>query len=357
MVNNVQYKWKAADGDISRWNGSKKWRCTLLSGDLRDAVSVPGTQGQGRSPIATFTPPQQRLRNSELHIFADLPQQPRIPVFPHYGYPVSNSASTRPGIPSHFPPSHSPRPSTSLSTGERQPRNHVDYTAVGQLGGQARPQTTIWASFSTGGESARVRPPVRPNTAGFSAPFPAPLAQATTSSFPRANEVSSQNLIGPRRNRGPSDGVLTGAMNPSASERCRPAPSVILPVALQPPPLAMIDGLVTCCILLAAGRLEYRDAQTETSAHLPLAPPDQGTSDRPQLTPNRQESLGVSLQIALPDHILDIQKQLYERYMAAGSSTTLPMYEAAEERSGGGFRSIESPPSSLPPSYSTMGGE
>lgn len=353
MIGDMQYKWKIMQGDISGWGGSKKWRCTLLSGDLKDGVSLPGNQGQGRNSIATFTPPQQHFRNAELQIFANVSQQPRIPDFP---YPVSLSAPMHPHIPSHFARSHTPRPCTSSSTQEFQPQSHVEYTAVTHPGEQLRPRAMAVAGTRIGGESAGDRPPVSANVIGYTAPFPAAPAHTTrsaTSSLPRANEFSSQNLVGPRRNRGPSDGVLTGAISPSASERRQSAFTATPPVALEPPPLALIDGLMICGILLAAGRLEYRDAQSEppASSNSPLEPVDQGPLDQ-------QGHLGISSQIGLPRHILGIQRQLYESYMEVGSTLTLPTYEATEESSAGeSFRSIETQPSTLPPSYSVVGGE
>ena len=350
-------------GDISSWGGSKKWRCTLLSGDLKDGVSSPGSQGQGRNSIATFTPPQQHFRNAELQIFANVSQQPLIPDFPPHEYPVSLSAPMHPEIPSHFSRSHTPRPCTSSSTQEFQPQSHAEYTAVTHPGEQFRPRAVAVAGARIGRESASDRPPVSANVMGYTAPFPAPSAHTTrsaTSSLPRANEFSSQNLVGPRRNRGPSDGVLTGAISPSASERRQPAFTATPPVALEPPPLALIDGLMICGILLAAGRLEYRDAQSEppASSNSPLEPVDQGPLDWPQSATNQQGHLGISSQIGLPRHILGIQSQLYESYREVGSTSTLPTYEATEESSAGeSFRSIENQPSTQPPSYSVVDGE
>jgi len=349
----MQYKWKTVEGDFSR-----TWRCTLLPGELRDGVSVPSNQGQGRTSIATFIPPQQRLRHAELHIFANSSPQPCVSNSHLYGYRAPNFASSHQGIPSHSSLSRSPRPSVSSPTGEL--RSQAGYTAVAQPGGASRPQAATGARVSIGGGPARERP-TSASVIGYLAPFPAPLAQTTrsaTSSLPRANEISSQNLVGPRRNRGPSDGVLTGATSLSASERRQPAPTSTPPAALESPPLAVIDGLMTCCILLAAGRLEYREAQSEppASSGSPLAHIDQGTSDGPQLTMNQQSGLGVLSQIGLPRHILEVQRQLYESYMAVGSTSTLPVYQATEESPpGDGFRSIESQP--LPPSYSVRGGE
>jgi len=363
MIGDMQYKWKAVQGDISSWGGSKKWRCTLLSGDLKDAVSLPGNQGQGNNSIATFTPPQQHFRNAELQIFANVSQQPRIPVVPSYEYPVSPSTSTHPGIPSNFARSHSSRPCTPSSTQEFRLQSHAEYTAATHLGGHFRPRAMTTAGARIGGEPTIDRPPVRANVIGYTAPFPAPLAhtnRSTISSPPRANVYSSQNLVGPRRNRGPSDGILTGAMSSSASERRQSASTATPSVALEPPPLATIDGLMICGILLAAGRLEYRDAQSELPApsNSPPEPVDQDPLDRPQFTANEQIHFGVSSQISLPTHILGIQRQLYESYMAVGSTLTLPIYEATEESAAGeSFRSIESQPSTLPPSYSVVGGE
>ena len=359
MIGDTQYKWKAVDGDISDCGGSKKWRCTLLSGDLRDGVSVPSNQGQGRTPIATFTPPQQHLRNAELRIFANLSQQPRNPILPTHGYPVSHSDSTSPSVPSDSALSHSRHPCSSTRGLRLLPWNHAECRAVVQLGGQSRPQATTGARASIDRQPARDRSPVSANLTGYTAPFPTPSAQATrlvTSSLPRENEFSSQNLVRPRRNRGPSDGILTGAIHQSTSERRHPLP-IFSPVALEPPPLAMIDGLMTCCILLAAGRLEHRNAQSElpASSSSPSAPLSQGISDGLQLTTNQRRDFEISPQIGLPRHILEIQRQLYESYMAAGSTPTLPVYEVSEENSAEeGFRSIESHPSSLPPSYSIV---
>jgi hypothetical protein len=301
MIGDIQYKWKVVQGDISSWGGSKKWRCTLLSGDLKEGVSLPGNQGQGRNSIATFTPPQQHFRNAELQIFANVSQQLRIPVVLPHEYPVSPSASTHPSIPPHFARSHSPRPRTSPSTQEFRLQSHVEYTAATHLGGHFRPRGVTAAGTRIGGEPARDRPPIRANVVGYTAPFPAPLAhtnRSTASSLPRANVFSSQNLVGPRRNRGPSDGTLTGAICPSASERRQPA-STATPVALEPPPLAMIDGLMICGILLAAGRLEYQDAQSEppASSSSPPEPVDQGPLDRPQLTTNQQDISGLHISV------------------------------------------------------------
>lgn len=352
MIGDIEYKWKAAEAEVSGLSPSKKWRCTMLSGDLRDGVSVLDGQGQRRIPIATFTPPQQR-RNAELQIFANLSQQPHSSVLLPHGYPISRSASTQPAIPSHFAPSHSPG----------QPRNYAENTAAARPGGQLWPRVTIRARVNIGRESAGERPPIGANDNGYTAPFPARPAhniRSATSSLPRANESFSQNLVGPRRNRGPSDGILTGAISPSASERRRPEPISTPPAALESPRLAVIDGLMTCCILLAAGRLEYRSAQSEPPASFssPSAPIDQRTQDGPQLPANRQGGLEIVSQIGLPRHILEVQRQLYESYMVAGSTSTLPIYEASEESSAAGdFRLIENQPSSLPPSYSTMGGE
>jgi len=360
MIGDVLYKWKVVEGDISGWSGSKKWRCTLLSGDPRDGPSLPGNQAQRRNSIATFTPPQQHFRNAELQIFANLPQPPRTPILPPHRYPVSPSASTHPAIPSHFARSHPSRPYTASSTRELQPRSHAEYTAVTHLGGQLRPRAVATTRVSIGGEPARDQPLVSANEIGYTASFPAPLAhtpRSGTPSLPRANEFSSQNLIGPRRNRGPSDGILTGAISPPASERRQPAPIASPSVALESPPLAMIDGLMICGILLAAGRLEYRGAQSEppASSSSPSAPLDQGTLDGPPLTMSQQRDLGISSQFSLPRHILGIQRQLYESYMAVVSTSSLPTYEAIEESSAGvDFRSIENQPSPLPPSYSVM---
>lgn len=352
IIGDMQYRWKVVRGDISGWSGSKKWRCTLLSGDLKDGTSLPGNHGQGRNSIATFTPPQQHFRNAELQIFANLSQQPRTPIFPPHECPPSLSTSMHPGMPSHFAGSHSPRSHTSSLTRELQPRSRAEYTAATHQGGQLRSR-----AVATGGESARDRPPVSANMIGYTAPFPAPSTHTTrsvTSPPPRANEFPSQNFVGPRRNRGPSDGVLTGAMNLSASERRQPELIATPPVALEPPPLAMIDGLMICGILLAAGRLEYRDAQSEppASSSSPPGPVDQGASDGPQLTTNEQRLLG------LPSHILGIQRQLYESYVAVESTLTLPTYQATEESpTGQSRRSIETQPFTLPPSYSVVGEE
>ena len=358
MIGGMQYKWKPAEAEISGWSPSKKWRCTLLSGDFRDGVSVPGKQGQGRTPIATFTPPQQRLRNAELQIFANLSQQPRSSVSLPHGYPVSRSASTQP---SHLAHLHSPSPYILSPTQEPRPQNYAEYTTVAQLGGQSRPRATTGPSVSRG--SARERSPVRAIGYGYTASFPGRPAQSirsATSALPTANEPSSRNLVGPRRNRGPSDGVLTGAISPSASERRQPPPISTPPAALESPPLAVIDGLITCCILLAAGKLEYRGAQSEppASPSSPSAPIDQRAQDGRQLTTNRQGALETVPQFGLPRPIVEVQRQLYERYMVAGSTSTLPIYEATEESSAAeGFRLSESQPPSLPPSYSAMGGE
>src|SRR5258706_12712588 len=302
MIGDMQYRWKVVQGDISGWSGSKKWRCTLLSGDLKDGTSLPGNHGQGRNSIATFTPPQQHFRDAELQIFANLPQQPRTPVF--HEYPLSPSTSMHPGIPSHFADSHSPRPYTSSSTRELQPQSRAEYTTLTHPGGQLRPR-----AVTTGGESARGRPPVSANMIGYTAPFPAPLPHTTrsaTPSSPRANEFSSQNFVGPRRNRGPSDGTLTGAISLSASERRQPTLIATPPVALGPPPLAMIDGLMICGILLAAGKLEYRDAQSDLPApsSSPPGPGDEGASDGPQPTTNQESLRGISPQIGRSRHIL-----------------------------------------------------
>ena len=356
MIGDMQYKWKVVQGDISSWGGCKKWRCTLLSGDLKNGTSLPGNHGQGRNSIATFTPPQQHFKNAELHIFANLSQPPRNPAFPPHECPPSVSTSMHSGIPSHSAGSHSPR--ISSSTRELQPRSRAEYTAVTHQGGQLRSR-----AVTAGGGPTRLRPPVSANMIGYTAPFPAPPTHTTrsaTPSSPRANEFPSQNFVGRRRNRGPSDGVLTGAINLSASERRQPELIATPPVALEPPPLAVIDGLMICGILLAAGRLEYRDAQSEppASSSPPLGPIDQGASDGPQLTTNEQRHLGISSQIGLPSHILGIQRQLYESYMAVESTLTLPTYQATEESSTGeSFRSIETQPFTLPPSYSVVGEE
>ena len=349
----MQYRWKVVQGDVPVWSGSKKWSCTLLSGE--DGTSLPGNHGQGRNSIATFIPPQQHSRDAELQIFANRPQQPRTPVF--HEYPLSPSTAMHPSIPSHIADSHS-RPHTSSSVRELQLQGRAEYTTAPYPGGQLRSR-----AVTTGGESARGRPPVSANMIGYTAPFPAPLTHTTrpaTPSSPRANEFSRQNFVGPRRNRGPSDGILTGAIRSSVSERRQPTLIATPPVALEPPPLAMIDGLMICGILLAAGRLEYRDAQSElpASSGSPPGPIDQGASDGPSLTTNQERHLGISSPIDLPSHILGIQRQLYESYMAVESTLTLPAYEATEESSTGeSFRSIEGQPFTLPPSYSVVGGE
>lgn len=357
IIGDMQYRWKVVQGDVSSWSGSKKWRCTLLSGDPKDGTSLPGNHGQWRNSIATFIPPQQQhFRDAELQIFANISQQPRTPVF--HEYPLSPSTSMHPSIPSHVAGSHSPRPHSSSSIRELQLQGRAEYTTVTHPGGQLRSR-----AVATGGESARGRPPVSANMIGYTAPFPAPLPHTTRPampSSPRANEFSPRNFVGPRRNRGPSDGILTGAIRLSASERRQPTLVATPPVALEPPPLAMIDGLMVCGILLAAGRLEYRDAQSEppASSGSPPGPIDQGASDGPPLTTNQERHLGISSQIDLPSHILGIQRQLYESYMAVESTLTLPEYVATEESSTGeSFRSIEGQPFTLPPSYSVVGRE
>jgi hypothetical protein len=98
-------------------------------------------------------------------------------------------------------------------------------------------------------------------------------------------------------------------------------------------PQEMIDNIVICCILVAAGRDEYKTVQCTSRSSTgkgracgAASPPQSNT--RTSLTPLSTLSFCIE-GIHVPHHLMEIQRRLYALNIAAGSAMALPLYQNA----------------------------
>ena len=101
----------------------------------------------------------------------------------------------------------------------------------------------------------------------------------------------------------------------------------------QPIPRETIDNLIVCCILVAAGRDEYKILQNSSRPSARGVRTQNAASPK---QPNAKSSLtGRQLPmrsfciegIHVPPSLMEIQRRLYALNVAAGSAITLPPYQ------------------------------
>jgi len=100
---------------------------------------------------------------------------------------------------------------------------------------------------------------------------------------------------------------------------------------VNPLPRETIDNLIVCCILVAAGRDEYKTLQSSSrpSAREARSRDRASALQSNSLTRQPLSTLSFCIEgIYVPHHLMEIQRQLYALNVAAGSAITLPPYQS-----------------------------
>jgi len=110
------------------------------------------------------------------------------------------------------------------------------------------------------------------------------------------------------------------------------------PRRLNLTPQETIDNIIICCILVAAGRDEYKTVQSTSRASTGkrrsygAASPLQSLQSNAITLLTPLPTLSFCIEgIHVPHHLMEIQRQLYALNIAAGSAMALPVYQGAGE--------------------------
>ena len=102
---------------------------------------------------------------------------------------------------------------------------------------------------------------------------------------------------------------------------------------LNPFPRETTDNLIVCCILVAAGRGEYKTLQSSSRPSTGEVRSRDGASPlqshpKNSLPGRPLPTLSFCIEgIYVPHHLMEIQRQLYALNVVAGSAATLPPYQ------------------------------